>query len=194
MSLPPQRLASIGLVAVALGGLLWSEYGGSPIGPSSASANEQGASGTKTKDADAGNAGTKSQGSRMECRVVLAGMLRSYANDNGLDAEHIDDPFVEPASWTAVPVAAKTPQQNRPVVVNTPAPEHLMLTAVMDAPSGAVARVNGVLMVVGRQVELPGVGLVELVEVGLDGRSAVLKTKHGETRVRLNEVIGVQGG
>jgi len=120
-------------------------------------------------------------------------MLRSYAGEHELDAEQIDDPFVEPASWTVVPVVVNTPAQAQQVATAS-SPAALVLSAVMDSPSGAVARVNGVLLVVGREVEIPGVGLVELIEAGLDGRSAVIKTDQGESRVRLNEVIGVSGG
>ncbi len=190
MSLPPQRLASIGLVCVAVGGFAWSEFSGTPIGPASASAASQaaGADGQSSETDEVLNIETST-----DCRVVLAGMLRSYAGEHELDAEQIDDPFVEPASWTVVPVVVNTPAQAQQVATAS-SPAALVLSAVMDSPSGAVARVNGVLLVVGREVEIPGVGLVELIEAGLDGRSAVIKTDQGESRVRLNEVIGVSGG
>lgn len=126
--------------------------------------------------------------------MVLAGMLRSYAGEHELDAEQIDDPFIEPASWTVEPVVVDTPASASQPISASSSRAPLVLSAVMDSPSGAVARVNGVLVVVGREVEIPGVGLVELIEVGSDGRSAVIRTDRGESRVRLNEVIGTPGG
>lgn len=127
---------------------------------------------------------------------MLAGMLRSYAGSKGLDATSIDDPFIEPASWQ--PAARATVTQasdfNTPLAQQqAPADVALTLTAVLDSPSGAVALVNGVTLRVGRAADMPGMGLVELIEVGADGRSALIKTGNGVVRVKLNEVIGSPG-
>ncbi len=189
MSLTPQRLASIGLVCVAVGGLAWSEFSGKPVGPASAAASP-GAPGDAAAPAEA-TAIAEAAGS--DCRVVLAGMLRDYAGAQGLSAQHIDDPFIEPASWT--PVKASTTalvldgqQTNEQPAAGTQV--SLVLTAVLDGANGSVALVNGVALKLGQPVELAGMGMVELVEVGADGRSALIRTPRGVVRIKLNEVIG----
>lgn len=187
MSLNPQRLASIGLVAAALGGLAWSEFSGRPVGPAAATAAPV-AEGQSP--AAASPSGADSSAARDDFRILLAGTIRSYADANELSVDGIQDPFTEPASWSAPAVIEVTDSAEPVQIVAQPQASELILTAVLDAPTGPVARVNGVLLVVGRPTEIPGVGTVELVEVGADGRSAVIKTPSGSVRVELHKVIG----
>ncbi len=189
MSLNPQRLASIGLVCVAVGGFAWSEFSGKPVGPASASASP-GVAGDAGSPAEAASI---AEAAGTDCRVMLAGMLRDYAGANGLNADRIDDPFIEPASWTPEPaeaISAVVDTQSANGQPASGAEVSLVLTAVLDSQSGTVALVNGVALKLGSPVELPGMGSVELVEVGADGRSALVQTPRGVVRVKLNEVIG----
>lgn len=187
MSLSTQRLSTIGLVALGAGVLLWSQYSGYG-GPAKAGATESvQLAGTPAP------ASAKIASDEGGYRIAIAGLLREYALAESIDATVVSDPFIDPSTWLVsvdeLPQVAVDQQDNRPL-----AGGDLLLTAVLDSPHGAVARVNGHLMIVGKPVEVSGCGIVTLIEVGQDGRSALLHTEQGIIRIQLQQAFTPLGG
>lgn len=183
MSLSIQRVSSIALVAIGAGVLFWSEYSGIG-GPAQAGATEQ-LPLVGTLEASAGASGLETGGNR----IAIAGLLREYAQTTSVDVSDIEDPFVDPAAWAVVREVVLQPDQQASEAQPLNNGE-LVLTAVLDSPHGAVARVNGHLLVVGKPVEILGIGPVSLIEVGSDSRSALLKTERGTLRIQLQQTFG----
>jgi len=186
MSLSPQRLASIAVVVLGAGGLLVAEFTGGSGGPATAVAMPQTPAQLTAKQT------TREAADQSRYRVALAGMLRTYASTEGVNPMEVADPFSTPASWTPV-VHAPSAQQQPAEATTRPVVAPMTLTALLDGPTGAVARVNGVLLVVGKPAMVPGVGVIELVEVGEDRRSALIRSEHGVTLLQL-QVVMAPGG
>jgi hypothetical protein len=186
MSLSSQRVASIAVVVLGAGGLLYAEFSGGSGGPATAVAQPQ------TPAQLSAQQNTREAADQSRYQVALAGMLRTYASTQGINPLEVADPFITPASWSPVVSTPVVPQDAAESPIRQ-ATAPMTLTALLDGPTGAVARVNGVLLVVGKPAMVPGVGVIELVEVGEDRRSALIRSEHGVTLLQL-QVVMAPGG
>ncbi len=191
MSLQPQRLASIALIAVALGFLAWSEFSGKPVGPAQASAGSV-AMPEDVADEEGSSLPSASDTDDASSRVAFAGVLRTFADASALDVHSIEDPFVEPASWRTLAAdltpAAAVSQPS--IATSSIAPAALELTSVLNGPNGAVAIINGQTVRLGQAVDIDGAGAIELLHVDGQGRSVRVATPWGEQQLELSRVIG----